>query len=117
MIVLVDAMGGDNAPEAIIYGCLDAIAKAQDFEILLIGNEEKIRAVLDKENYDRTRIKVYHASQVITVEDTPTRAIKNKKDSSMVVGFRLLKEGKGDIFLSCGNSGALMAGALFILGR
>ena len=117
MIVLVDAMGGDNAPEAIIYGCLDAIAKAQDFEILLIGNEEKIRAVLDKENYDRTRIKVYHASQVITIEDTPTRAIKNKKDSSMVVGFRLLKEGKGDIFLSCGNSGALMAGALFILGR
>jgi len=81
------------------------------------GDEGKIREILNKRSYDTSRIKIHHASEVITVEDTPTKAIKTKKDSSMVVGFKLLKEKKGDIFLSCGNSGALMTGALFILGR
>jgi len=114
---LVDAMGGDNAPEAIVNGCLDAVSEADGFEILLIGDEGKIREILNKRSYDTSRIKIHHASEVITVEDTPTKAIKTKKDSSMVVGFKLLKEKKGDIFLSCGNSGALMTGALFILGR
>lgn len=117
MIILVDAMGGDNAPEAIVNGCLDAVSEADGFEILLIGDEGKIREILNKRSYDTSRIKIHHASEVITVEDTPTKAIKTKKDSSMVVGFKLLKEKKGDIFLSCGNSGALMTGALFILGR
>jgi len=117
LIILVDAMGGDNAPEAIVNGCLDAVLEAEGFEILLIGDKEKIREILKKRSYDESRIKIHHASEVITVEDTPTKAIKTKKDSSMVVGFKLLKEKKGDIFLSCGNSGALMTGALFILGR
>jgi glycerol-3-phosphate acyltransferase PlsX len=117
LIILVDAMGGDNAPEAIVNGCLDAVSEADGFEILLIGDEGKIREILNKRSYDTSRIKIHHASEVITVEDTPTKAIKTKKDSSMVVGFKLLKEKKGDIFLSCGNSGALMTGALFILGR
>lgn len=117
MIILVDAMGGDNAPDAIVNGCIDAISEAQSFEVLLIGDEERIREILNKRSYDTSRVKVHHASEVITVEDTPTKAIRSKKDSSMVVGFKLLKEKKGDIFLSCGNSGALMAGALFILGR
>jgi glycerol-3-phosphate acyltransferase PlsX len=114
---LVDAMGGDNAPDAIVNGCLDAVSEAEGFEVLLIGDEERIREILNKRSYDTSRVKIHHASEVITVEDTPTKAIKTKKDSSMVVGFKLLKEKKGDIFLSCGNSGALMAGALFILGR
>ncbi|GAE89214.1 phosphate acyltransferase PlsX [Acetivibrio straminisolvens] len=117
MIILVDAMGGDNAPDAIVNGCLDAVSEAEGFEVLLIGDEERIREILNKRSYDTSRVKIHHASEVITVEDTPTKAIKTKKDSSMVVGFKLLKEKKGDIFLSCGNSGALMAGALFILGR
>ncbi|HHV29309.1 phosphate acyltransferase PlsX [Acetivibrio mesophilus] len=117
MIILVDAMGGDNAPDAIVNGCLDAISEAQGFEVLLIGDEERIREILNKRSYDESRVKIHHATEVITVEDTPTKAIRSKKDSSMVVGFKLLKEKKGDIFLSCGNSGALMAGALFILGR
>lgn len=111
MIILVDAMGGDNAPDAIVNGCLDAVSEAEGFEVLLIGDEERIREILNKRSYDTSRVKIHHASEVITVEDTPTKAIKTKKDSSMVVGFKLLKEKKGDIFLSCGNSGALMAGA------
>jgi len=110
-------MGGDNAPEAIVNGCLDAVGEAEGFDILLIGDEGKIREILSKRDYDRSRINIHHTSEVITVEDVPTKAIKSKKDSSMVVGFKLLKEKQGDVFLSCGNSGALMAGALFIVGR
>jgi len=110
-------MGGDNAPEAIVNGCLDAVGEAEGFDILLIGDEGKIREILSKRDYDRSRINIHHTSEVITVEDVPTKAIKSKKDSSMVEGFKLLKEKQGDVFLSCGNSGALMAGALFIVGR
>ena len=117
MIILVDAMGGDNAPEAIINGCVDAVNEADGFDIMLIGDTNRIQEMLNEKIYNKSRIGIYHTTEIITAEDTPTRAIKTKKDSSMVVGFKLLKEGKGDIFVSCGNSGALMAGALFILGR
>jgi glycerol-3-phosphate acyltransferase PlsX len=110
-------MGGDNAPEAIINGCVDAVNEADGFDIMLIGDTNRIQEMLNEKIYNKSRIGIYHTTEIITAEDTPTRAIKTKKDSSMVVGFKLLKEGKGDIFVSCGNSGALMAGALFILGR
>ncbi|MFZ5986912.1 MAG: phosphate acyltransferase PlsX [Bacillota bacterium] len=117
MIILVDAMGGDNAPDAVVNGCIDAVSEAEGFDILLIGDKDRIGEILNKRSFDSTRIKVHHTTEVITVEDTPTKAIKSKKDSSMVVGFKMLKERQGDIFVSCGNSGALMAGSLFILGR
>lgn len=117
MTIIVDAMGGDNAPEAVVNGCIDAVNEADGFDILLTGDSEKIEKILKQRNFNSTRIKIHHASEVITVEDTPTKAIKTKKDSSMVAGFELLKKKEGDIFLSCGNSGALMAGSLFILGR
>lgn len=117
MNILVDAMGGDNAPKDIVNGCIEAVKQAQGFDILLIGDKKKIEEILGEKNLSNGRIKVHHASEIISVEDSPTKAIKSKKDSSMVVGFDLLKEKKGDIFISCGNSGALMTGALLILGR
>ena len=117
MIILVDAMGGDNAPGDIVNGCVEAVNEVQGFDILLIGDKKRIEEILGEKNLNNPRIKVHHASEVITVEDSPTKAIKGKKDSSMVVGFDMLKEKKGDIFISCGNSGALMTGALLILGR
>ncbi len=117
MIILVDAMGGDNAPGDIVNGCVEAVNEELGFDILLIGDKKKIEEILGEQNLTNPRIKVHHASEVITVEDSPTKAIKAKKDSSMVVGFDMLKEKKGDIFISCGNSGALMTGALLILGR
>ncbi|MDQ2085255.1 phosphate acyltransferase PlsX [Herbivorax sp. ANBcel31] len=117
MIILVDAMGGDSAPDSVVNGCIDAVNEVDGFEILLLGDKNKITEILDKRNFNGNRIKIRETSEVITVEDVPTRAIKTKKDSSMVVGFKMLKEKKGDIFVSCGNSGALMAGALLILGR
>lgn len=121
MIILLDAMGGDNAPDANIKGAVAAINQIKA-ELWLIGKEEVIKAKL-KEFYNKTaeeispRLKIYNATETIEMEDTPTLAIKHKKDSSMVVGFNLLKEGKGDVFISAGNSGALLTGATLLVGR
>ena len=117
MVVLVDAMGGDNAPEEIVNGCIDALYEKEGFDIILIGDTKKINEIISLRDYKDERLKVVNATQVITQDDVPSKAIKNKKDSSMVVGFNMLKEKKADIFLSAGNSGALLAGALLILGR
>ena len=121
MIILLDAMGGDNAPDANIKGAVKAIDQIKA-EVWLIGKEDVIKSKL-KEFYNKTaeeispRLKIYNASDTIEMEDTPTVAIKHKKDSSMVVGFNLLKEGKGDVFISAGNSGALLTGATLLVGR
>ena len=121
MIILLDAMGGDNAPDANIKGAVAAINQIKA-ELWLIGKEEVIKAKL-KEFYNKTaeeispRLKIYNATETIEMEDTPTLAIKHKKDSSMVVGFNLLKEGKADVFISAGNSGALLTGATLLVGR
>ncbi len=121
MIILLDAMGGDNAPDANIKGAVKAINQIQA-EVWLIGKEDVIKSKL-KEFYNKTaeeispRLKIYNATDTIEMEDVPTVAIKHKKDSSMVVGFNLLKEGKGDVFISAGNSGALLTGATLLVGR
>ncbi len=122
MIILLDAMGGDNAPDATIKGAVKAI-KDIKADVCLIGNEEVINAKI-KEFYGKKDIKeiserlsIHHASEMIEMCDIPTQAIKHKKDSSMVVGFNLLKEGKGDVFISAGNSGALLTGATLLVGR
>lgn len=118
MLILVDAMGGDNAPDSIVNGCIDSIKKSnEDYEIMLVGDSEKIKKIIKEKNFNSSRLKIQHASEVITNDDSPTKAIKNKKDSSMVVGLNLLKEKKGDVFISAGNTGALMVGGLRILGR
>ncbi len=117
MRILVDAMGGDNAPEAIVNGSIDAIKTQEGFDIVLIGDLERINDILSERKFSSPRIQVIHAQEVITNEDLPTRAIKSKKNSSMVVGFKMLKEKSGDVFLSAGNSGALLTGALLLLGR
>jgi len=110
-------MGGDNAPEAIVNGCIDAIKSQEGFDILLIGDSDQINKILRKRKFSSKRLEVVHAQEIITNEDLPTRAIRRKKKSSMVVGFNLLKEKKGDVFISAGNTGALLTGALIILGR
>ncbi|HIU29539.1 MAG TPA: phosphate acyltransferase PlsX [Candidatus Egerieisoma faecipullorum] len=117
MIVLVDAMGGDNAPYAIVKGCVEAINERGGFSVVLIGDEPEIRKILSSEQYDPGRITIRHTTQVITNDDVPTKAIRAKSDSSLTVGFKMLKEGKGDVFLSAGNSGALLVGSITILKR
>ncbi len=117
MLILVDAMGGDNAPHEIVNGCIDAINEQDGFDIMLIGDKEKIGRTIKERKFESSRLIIKHTTEIITNEDSPTKAIKNKKDSSMVAGFNFIKENKGDVFLSAGNTGALMAGSLFILGR
>ena len=121
MKILLDAMGGDNAPDANIKGAVNAINKVKA-EVVLIGKEEVIRNKI-KEFYGKEleeisdRLKIKNATETIEMEDTPTLAIKHKKDSSMVVGFNMVKKEEGDVFISAGNSGALLAGATLLVGR
>ena len=122
MKILLDAMGGDNAPDANIKGAVKAI-KDIKAEVVLIGNEQIINSKIkefygvDKIEEISDRLKIHHTTETIEMEDIPTQAIKHKKDSSMVVGFNMLKEGKGDVFISAGNSGALLTGATLLVGR
>ena len=88
-----------------------------DHQIVIVGREDEINAELAKYNYDESKIQVVHASEVIENEDSPVKAIRRKTDSSMVKGLTMLKDGEGDLFISAGNTGAYMAGSLFILGR
>ena len=121
MKILLDAMGGDKAPDANIKGAVKAINQIKA-EVILIGKEEVIRSKI-KEFYGKEieeisdRLKIKNATETIEMEDTPTLAIKHKKDSSMVVGFSMLKQGEGDVFISAGNSGALLTGATLLVGR
>lgn len=117
MKIIVDAMGGDNAPNAIVNGSIDAIIEAEGFNILLLGDSEKINKIIKERNFSSDRIEIKHTSEVVLNEDIPTKAIKGKKDSSMVVGLNMVKRKEGDVFISAGNSGALLAGSLLILGR
>ena len=121
MRILLDAMGGDNAPEANIRGAIKAI-KEIDSEVVLIGKEDvirnKIKEIYNKELEEITdRITIQNATETIEMEDIPTQAIKKKKDSSMVVGLKMLKEDEGDVLISAGNSGALLTGATLLVGR
>lgn len=122
MKILLDAMGGDNAPDAVIKGAVKAINEIES-EIILLGDTEIINAKV-KEFYGKDTIQelspkfsIHHTTEIINMEDKPTDAIKHKKDSSMVVGFKMLKEGEGDVFISAGNSGALLTGATLLVGR
>lgn len=121
MKIILDAMGGDNAPDANIKGAVNAINKVKA-EVVLVGKEDVIRSKI-KEFYGKEmeeisdRLKIQNATETIEMEDTPTLAIKHKKDSSMVVGFNMLKKDEGDVFISAGNSGALLTGATLIVGR
>ena len=116
MKIIVDAFGGDNAPLEIIKGC--AIA-AEEFgvDILLTGKENVIRETAQKNPISLNRIEIADCSEVITMEDEANAVLKTKKDSSMAVGLRLLNEGKGDAFISAGNSGALCVGATLAVKR
>lgn len=116
MRVILDGMGGDHAPMEIVKGAVEA-SKETEHEICIVGIEDQIRAELEKYKYDPEKITVVHAEEVITNEDSPVKAIKRKKDSSMVKGLTMLKDGEGDLFVSAGNTGAQVVGGRMILGR
>ena len=116
MRIAVDAMGGDFAPKEIVRGAVDA-AKKYDCEIVLIGDEEQIRAELHGADPTALRISIVHASEVIGMNEHPAEAVRTKKDSSIVVATRLVKEGQCDAVFSAGSTGAAVAAAQLILQR
>lgn len=116
MKLIVDGMGGDNAPIEIVKGVVDAVNQ-YNIKIIIVGNKIVIEEELKKHNYDKNNIEILPANDIITNKDDPTYAIRRKKDSSMVIGLKALSDGLGDGFLSAGNTGALLVGGLFIVKR
>ena len=115
MKIILDAMGGDNAPAEILKGAAAAVAAWPDVEILAVGNAEKIAACVKENAIGMRNIEIVNATEVIEMCDEPAKAVRAKKDSSMVVGLRMLAEGKGDAFVSAGSTGALHVGASLIV--
>ena len=118
MKIILDAMGGDNAPEAPVLGAIQA-AKDFDAQITLVGRGEEILSVLRKHNINDlpAGVEIANADEVVDMHDDPARVIQKKKNSSMVVGLRMLSEGAGDAFISAGSTGALLTGATLIVKR
>ena len=116
-VVALDAMGGDNAPSAMIQGAVDAVNESKEVKVVLVGEEDVIKAELANHSYPAEQIEIKNATEVIETAEHPVMAIKKKKDSSMVVGLHLVKEGQVDALVSAGNSGALLVGGLGIVGR
>lgn len=115
--VALDAMGGDHAPEAMVKGAVAAVLKEKNVQVFLVGREAAIKAELKKYSYDQERLIVVHADEVIEMAEPPVNAIRRKKNSSIVVGMKLVKEGKADAFVSAGSTGAVLVGGQTIVGR
>jgi glycerol-3-phosphate acyltransferase PlsX len=116
MKIIIDGMGGDNAPSEIVKGCVDAVIE-YDIDAIIVGKEQLIKQELSKYKYPSSRIQILNADDIITNDDDPAIAIRRKKNSSLVVGLNALKNGLGDGFISAGSTGALLAGGLFIVKR
>ncbi len=115
--VAVDAMGGDNAPVEIVKGVVDAVNLRKDVKVYLVGLEDRIRAELDKYAFPEKQIEVVPATEIIETAEPPVMAIRKKKDSSIVVGLKLVKDGTCDAFVSAGSSGAVLVGGQLIVGK
>lgn len=115
--VVVDAMGGDHAPEAPVRGAIDAIKESGDIYIYLVGVKETIEKELGKYEYPKDRLEIVHASQIIETAEPPVMAIRSKKDSSIVVGQTMVKKQEADAFVSSGSTGAVLVGGQVIVGR
>lgn len=113
----MDAMGGDNAPEAPVHGAVDALAESNKIEITLVGRAEEVQAELAKYSYDESRVQIVNAEDVIGFDEPPVEAIRKKKDSSIVVGMKLVKKGEADAFVSAGSTGAILVGGQLVVGR
>ena len=118
MKIILDAMGGDFAPEAPVMGAIDA-AKAYGAQIILVGRGNEILEVLKKNGIENLpeNIEIAHADDVVDMHDDPAKVIHRRKNSSMVIGLKMLSEGKGDAFVSAGSTGALLTGATLIVKR
>ncbi|MDD7402852.1 MAG: phosphate acyltransferase PlsX [Butyribacter sp.] len=115
--IVVDAMGGDNAPDVTVRGAVEALEVSDKISIILTGRTDDIKKELEKYSYDTDRIEIVHANDVIGFDEPPVMAIRKKKDSSIVVGMNLVKRGEADAFVSAGSTGAILVGGQFVVGR
>ena len=115
--VALDAMGGDNAPHEIVKGAVDALQRQSSIHVFLVGREEEIQKELSAYEYDKSRMEIVNATEVIETAEPPVNAIRKKKDSSIVVGMKMVKDGQADAFVSAGSSGAILVGGQVIVGR
>lgn len=115
--VAVDAMGGDNAPGQIVKGSVEAVNERNDIKVFLVGREDIVNSELQQYTYNKDQIEVVHASDIITNDEAPVMAIRRKKDSSIVVAMKLVKNGDADAFISAGSTGAILVGGQLIVGR
>ena len=116
MRIVVDGMGGDNAPKAVVGGVVEAI-KEYNVEIVVTGDKDLLEKEFSNYEFDRSKLEIVHTTEIIENEDKPVQAIRRKKDSSMVVGLNIVKEKKADAIVSAGSTGALLTGATLVVGR
>lgn len=117
VVIALDAMGGDYAPEQTVKGAVEAVNSSDEIRVILVGKQDMIAKELEKYEYAKEDIEVVHASEIIDMGDVPTVAIKDKKDSSLVVAMRLVWEGKADALVSAGSTGAVLVGGQLVVGR
>ncbi len=115
--VALDAHGGDNAPKEVVKGALSAIKENQNLIVYLVGVKELIEKELDGIEYDKERIKIVNADEIISMSEAPVAAIRKKKNSSIVIGMQMVKNKEADAFVSCGSTGAVLVGGQVIVGR
>ncbi len=115
--IALDAMGGDNAPAEIVKGAVEAVEREPAMKVFLVGIQEAIEKELIKYQYNKSQIEVVHAPEIIATAEPPVNAIRKKKDSSMVVGMKMVKSAQADAFVSAGSSGAILVGGQVIVGR
>lgn len=116
-IIVIDTMGSDNGSEYMVMAIAQVIDKYSDTDYIITGKEDELNSYLEKYKIDKTRVRIINATEEITCHDSPVDAIRNKKNSSMVLALNEVKNGNADACISAGNSGALLAGGQFIVGR
>lgn len=115
--VAVDAMGGDYAPLEIVKGAVEAVNQKDNVKVFLVGQEEAVKAQLQKYQYDPSRVEVVNATEVIEMAEPPVQAIRTKKDSSIVTAMKMVRNGEADAFVGAGSTGAVLVGGQLIVGR
>ena len=117
VIIALDAMGGDYAPVETVHGAVDAVAEHLEIKVLLVGKQDEIEKELQKYSYNKENIEVVNATEIIEMGEVPTKAIREKKDSSLVVAMKLVHDGQADAVVSAGSTGAILVGGQLVVGR
>ena len=115
--IVIDTIGGDNGASFCVKGAVEGTKRNKDVKIFLTGHAAELNKLLLEYDYDKSRIEVINATEEISLNESPVKAVREKKDSSMVVGLNLVKEEKADAFISAGSTGAILAGGQFVVGR